>query len=259
MEPRFLSRPTAGQPSSSGINLIEPYNPTTPTSEQLLSPGTNSMDLHTPGSAARTEQPYILRSHPMEPHTPNTPTLEQPSSSHKNAIEPHTPTTPARGQFSSLQSGPTEFLHRSSGSPVSSSKNTSDQGRIVSEYYRPKSKDEESILRSPPPGYYSTIIYSRISIARRPDPPLDYAPSRALHVPSRRSTVMSGFKFPQILLKSGVEKNRWKVFAKEIRNHGCLSPAQWLTCVGVGAGFGVVAGSITGGIGILPIALFACH
>ena len=69
-------------------------------------------------------------------------------------------------------------------------------------------------------------------IAARPDTEvqsLHHPLQRPLQVPTRRSTVHSGFQITTTLESAGVTETQWKVFTGEIRKMASLSFKQWVT------------------------------
>ena len=63
---------------------------------------------------------------------------------------------------------------------------------------------------------------------------------RGLQIPSRRSTITSGFKLPPLLQEHRVTVEQWDLFTRELRGHARMTGSQFLTFVGYSIGFGLV-------------------
>ena len=106
---------------------------------------------------------------------------------------------------------------------------------------------------------FGEVTSEQWAITSPEDDAAGYAPesvlSRGLQVPSRTRYLSSGFAFPVILEQAGVTKQMWTSFAQEISSHASLSPKQWLTAIGGGAGMGFVGVWAFGPIGLVPAAM----
>ncbi|KAL9639071.1 MAG: hypothetical protein Q9164_001168 [Protoblastenia rupestris] len=67
---------------------------------------------------------------------------------------------------------------------------------------------------------------------------------RGLQIPTKRTTISSGFTMPPLLAKCGVDEAKWDTFQKEIKNHGSLSGKQWAYNVASSWGVGVLIGAV---------------
>jgi len=137
------------------------------------------------------------------------------------------------------------------------------------EYYQPVSSPKEKeavneLSQSPLTGVPAARIEDRA-----PRNSIDLAPSttpnqqarskpewfvqgrllRSLHIPSRHSTISSGFEMPLCLLDCGVSELRWNLFQKEIRKHASMSISQWGTCIISGWAYGTLFSAATGFFG----------
>ena len=67
---------------------------------------------------------------------------------------------------------------------------------------------------------------------------------RGMQIPTKRTTISSGFRMPPLLAKCGVDEAKWDTFQKEIKNHGRLSGKQWAYNVASSWGIGVLVGAV---------------
>ena len=56
---------------------------------------------------------------------------------------------------------------------------------------------------------------------------------RSLQIPTKRSTITSGFPLPPKLACCGVSPQKWHAFQCEIREHGSISGGQWAKNIGL--------------------------
>ena len=75
---------------------------------------------------------------------------------------------------------------------------------------------------------------------------------RGLQVPTRSKRVSSGFKYPDVLEKSGVSKESWATFTSEVKQHANMDASQWLTVLGKSALALGVGNLMIGFFGVIP-------
>jgi len=75
---------------------------------------------------------------------------------------------------------------------------------------------------------------------------------RGLQVPTKSKRVSSGFKYPDVLEKSGVSKESWATFTSEIKQHANMDASQWLTVLGKSALALGVGNLMIGFFGVIP-------
>lgn len=80
---------------------------------------------------------------------------------------------------------------------------------------------------------------------------------RGLQVPTKHSNAASGFKYPTVLRNTGVTKQSWSAFTREIKHYSRMSKSQWLTTVGVSAGTAVFGSMMIGFVSVIPAAAIA--
>ena len=80
---------------------------------------------------------------------------------------------------------------------------------------------------------------------------------RGLQVPTKHSNVASGFKYPTILRNTGVTKQSWSAFTREIKHYSRMSKSQWFTTIGVSAGTAVFGSMMIGFVSVIPAAAIA--
>ena len=80
---------------------------------------------------------------------------------------------------------------------------------------------------------------------------------RGLQVPTKHSNVASGFKYPMVLRNTGVTKQSWSAFTREIKHCSRMSKSQWFTTVGVSAGTAVFGSMMIGFVSVIPAAAIA--
>ena len=74
---------------------------------------------------------------------------------------------------------------------------------------------------------------------------------RSLQIPTKRTTITSGFKLPPKLASCGVSREQWYAFQCDIREHASLSGGQWVRNIGFSWLVGTVAGVFVLGAGLL--------
>ena len=75
-----------------------------------------------------------------------------------------------------------------------------------------------------------------------------------LQVPTRRSTITSGFKYPKVLATYGINKAMWKAFTRDVEHYGEMTGSQWKTVVLSAAGVHILSGFFLGILAIIPAA-----
>jgi hypothetical protein len=81
--------------------------------------------------------------------------------------------------------------------------------------------------------------------------------SHDLQIPSKSTRLTSGFNYPSVLSAYGVSRENWLRFTYEITVSSELSPSQWRTVIGIGAGTMAIGGMILGIFGVIPAVLAA--
>lgn len=81
--------------------------------------------------------------------------------------------------------------------------------------------------------------------------------SHDLQIPSKSTRLTSGFNYPSVLPAYGVSREDWLRFTYEITESSKLSPSQWRTVIGIGAGTMAIGGMILGIFGVIPAVLAA--
>ena len=128
------------------------------------------------------------------------------------------------------------------------------------DYYGPNSAPTEKPKARSPKYRVSFIFDSPESIGTPATGCLNFPRSvtplkRGLQIPSKRSTITSGFKLPSLLQAQGVSQWKWKSFTKELGGHAELSGRQLVNFAGMSVGYGLLWNFVAPIGGFIPGAI----